>query len=362
MTSAAGTLVETLLQGPIYSLAAAEKTRLFEDALGDLTRHHFGRCAPYRRMLSALGIDPAQPRALADFPFLPARLFKMADMRSIDEGEIKRVLTSSGTGGTPSKIYLDAATAAAQAKVLTRIVGDFIGTARLPMLVIDAPSTGKSRDQLSARTAAILGFSIFGRDITYALADDMSIDRPAIDAFLERHGDRPILLFGFTSIVYRHFAVSLRAGGVRLSLDKGVLIHGGGWKKLADQAVDNTAFKALLAETAGLTRVHNYYGLVEQTGSIFMECAQGHFHCSDFSDVLIRGPDFSVRELGRKGLIELMSLLPRSYPGHVLLTEDEGTLLGVDDCPCGRRGRYFQVHGRVARAEVRGCSDAYASR
>lgn len=358
MTSA----IETLLQGPVYSLAEADKTRLFEGALGELTRHHFAQCAPYRQMLTNLGFDPQASRVIADFPFLPARLFKMLDLRSIAATEIKRVLTSSGTSGTPSRIYLDAATAAAQARVLTRIVGDFIGTARLPMLVIDAPSTGKSRDQLSARTAAILGFSIFGRDITYALAEDMSIDRPAIDAFLERHGDRPILMFGFTSIVYRHFAASLRAEKSRLTLGKAVLIHGGGWKKLADQAIDNAAFKALLAETAGVTRVHNYYGLVEQTGSIFMECDRGRFHCSNFSDILIRGSDFSVHETGRKGLIELVSLLPRSYPGHILLTEDEGTLLGVDDCPCGRRGRYFQVHGRVARAEVRGCSDAYASR
>ena len=51
--------------------------------------------------------------------------------------------------------------------------------------------------------------------------------------------------------------------------------------------------------------------------------------------------------------------LPRSYPGHSLLTEDLGVLLGEDDCPCGRKGKYFKVTGRVPRAEVRGCSDTY---
>ena len=53
-------------------------------------------------------------------------------------------------------------------------------------------------------------------------------------------------------------------------------------------------------------------------------------------------------------------LLPGSYPGHVLLTEDVGTLEGEDDCPCGRKGRYFKVHGRIAKAEVRGCSDTFS--
>ena len=48
-----------------------------------------------------------------------------------------------------------------------------------------------------------------------------------------------------------------------------------------------------------------------------------------------------------------------SYPGHSLLTEDEGVLLGEDDCKCGRLGKYFLVLGRVKNAEIRGCSDAY---
>ena len=79
--------------------------------------------------------------------------------------------------------------------------------------------------------------------------------------------------------------------------------------------------------------------------------------------MLIRRPeDFSLAKPGEKGLIELMSLLPVSYPGHVLLTEDEGEILGEDDCPCGRLGKYFKIHGRMAGAEVRGCSDTYEQR
>jgi hypothetical protein len=46
----------------------------------------------------------------------------------------------------------------------------------------------------------------------------------------------------------------------------------------------------------------------------------------------------------------------------VLLTEDEGEILGEDDCPCGRLGKYFKIHGRVRGAEVRGCSDTYEKR
>ena len=62
-------------------------------------------------------------------------------------------------------------------------------------------------------------------------------------------------------------------------------------------------------------------------------------------------------ESGKVGVLEVLSLLPRSYPGHSLLTQDLGTVHGVDDCPCGRLGTRFSVAGRVPKAEIRGCSD-----
>ena len=59
----------------------------------------------------------------------------------------------------------------------------------------------------------------------------------------------------------------------------------------------------------------------------------------------------------KKGLIQLFSLLPTSYPGHNILTEDIGEIIGEDNCKCGLKGKYFLVHGRAKEAEIRGCSD-----
>ena len=61
-----------------------------------------------------------------------------------------------------------------------------------------------------------------------------------------------------------------------------------------------------------------------------------------------------IREIG---LIQTLSLLPLSYPGHNILTEDLGVIHGIDDCSCGRKGKYFTVLGRVPNTELRGCSD-----
>jgi hypothetical protein len=82
-----------------------------------------------------------------------------------------------------------------------------------------------------------------------------------------------------------------------------------------------------------------------------------------FSDIITRrAGDFSVCDYGEPGIIQVLSMIPHSYPGHSLLTEDEGVVLGEDDCPCGRKGKYFKVIGRLKNAEIRGCSDTYAAK
>ena len=48
-----------------------------------------------------------------------------------------------------------------------------------------------------------------------------------------------------------------------------------------------------------------------------------------------------------------------SYPGHSVLTEDKGMIVGEDDCPCGRKGKYIKITGRIPKAEIRGCSDTF---
>jgi phenylacetate-coenzyme A ligase PaaK-like adenylate-forming protein len=349
--------------GP-YSFDAEAKSRKLTGALTQLTRWHADRCEPYARTVNALGTNLDAITCLADVPYIPVRLFKDFDLLSIESNEVFKVMTSSGTSGQKvSRIYLDRHTAALQTKVLSRLMSDVLGKKRLPMLIIDSPGVLKNREAFSARGAGILGFSMFGQDVTYALDDSMALDMPAIEAFVVRHRGSPVFIFGFTFMIWRHFVLPLQEKGIHLSLDEGIVLHGGGWKKLQDQAVDSKAFRTALQAVANVSRVVNYYGMVEQTGSLFIECEQGHLHAPIYADVIVRRPkDFSVANFGEEGLIEVLSLLPLSYPGHALLTEDLGVLLGEDDCLCGRLGKYFNVSGRLERAEIRGCSDTYEAR
>ncbi len=345
-----------------YAMGQTEKDRFLTETLVGLTLYHRDNCPRYRRMLDGLGFDIRSVSHYSEIPFLPVRLFKEMELRSIPPADVFKTMTSSGTTGTAvSRIYLDKETAGNQQRALVNIVSDYIGPKRLAMLIVDEPSVVKDRAMFSARGAGILGFSIFGAKRIFALDDRMQLDVAGIRAFLDQHRGQPLLLFGFTFMVWKHFYQELLKLDVPLDLSQGILIHGGGWKKMASEAVSSVEFKQRLHDVCGLSRIHDYYGMVEQTGSVFMECGVGHLHASIYSDVIPRHSlDFSPCAIGELGILEVFSVLPRSYPGHCLLSEDEGAILGVDDCPCGRKGKYFKVSGRLAHAEIRGCSDTYA--
>lgn len=353
-----------ILDIPPYSLNKTEKEKLLSPFLTSLSRYHYEHCLPFKKMMDSVHFDIRRDYNYAELPFLPVRLFKMFELNSVPKEDIIKTMTSSGTSGQAvSRIFLDRDTSSSQTKALTKIVSSFIGSQRVPMIIVDSESVIKDRNLFSARGAGILGFSMFGSKRMYALNDKMELNIDELQSFLEKHQGERIFMFGFTFMVYQHLYKELVKSGFRPDLSNAVLIHGGGWKKLISESVSSTVFREKLNDVCGISSVHDYYGMVEQTGTIYMECECGHLHAPVFSDIIIRRPhDFSVASIGEKGIIQVLSILPKSYPGHSLLTEDEGVLLGEDDCACGRLGKYFKIEGRLKNAEIRGCSDTYATK
>lgn len=355
--------LDELFSLPPYSLSKKDKEEVLTDRLLELTEYHRQNCPEYCRILESVSYERDKVSSSNSIPFLSVRLFKELSLISIPSEDVVKTMTSSGTSGQKvSKIYLDRETATNQQNVMIKLVSDFIGFDRMPMIVVDCPSVIKDRAMFSARGAGILGFSMFGSKKMYALDDDMRLNATGLAEFLEQFQGRRILLFGFTFMVWQHFYKELMRLNFNLDLSNAVLIHGGGWKRLVADAVTPEEFKKRLKDVCGLEHIHDYYGMVEQTGCIYVECDYGHLHASIFSDVITRRPiDFAECEIGEPGIIQTLSVIPKSYPGHSILTEDEGVVLGIDDCPCGRKGKYFKVIGRLKKAEIRGCSDTYAA-
>jgi hypothetical protein len=340
-----------------FSLGGAEKERVLGGVLADLVDHHRAACAPYARVLDALWPDVREIATPADVPWLPVGLFKTHELASVPADEVVRTLTSSGTSGqTPSRILLDRPSTARQTRALVRTMGAVLGAQRRPMLIVDAKETVADRASFNARAAGILGMSIFGRDHLYLLDAEHRVRHEALAEWLAAHDGQPLLVFGFTFMVWQHLA------GLGVALGDAVLVHGGGWKSLAAQAVSRKEFAERLRASCGIVRVCDYYGMVEQIGSVFPEGACGLLHAPNHADVIVRDPvTWAPVPDGVEGVIEVLSALPTSYPGHAILTEDRGTVVVRDGCACGWRGAGLRVHGRLPQAELRGCSDVGAA-
>lgn len=357
-------MLEELFDLNPYSLEKKDKERILTEKLLSLTKHHIENCVIYKNIISAIGFNPENIKNYYDIPFLPVRLFKNFSLKSIEDNQIFKVMTSSGTTGhSVSKIYVDKDTGLLQQKTLIKIMSDFVGRKRLPMLVIDSPKVVKDRNLFSARGAAILGLSMLAKERVYALDENMNPNLVVIDEFFTKYKTEPFIIFGFTFMVWLYLYQFLLGKGKNYNLSNAFLITGGGWKKLTSEQITRDDFKEKLKELCGIGHFIDHYGMVEQTGCIYAECEHGHLHASIFSDVITRNyKNFSPCKIGEKGIIQVVSLLPHSYPGHSLLTEDEGIILGEDDCPCGRKGKYFCITGRIKKAELRGCSDTYAAK
>ena len=352
--------LDAMLRLAPYSLAATEKGAWLFRTLNELTVRHRRQCAEYERLLSVMWPGSDVAKTMAELPFLPVGLFKSHRLASVPEAEIFKTLTSSGTTSQQvSRIYLDRETAGLQTSALVSIMSSVLGPRRLPMLILDTTGILKNRTQFSARAAGVLGMSSFGAHHFYALDEQMQLDVEGLKGFLSKHGGQPFLMFGFTFMVWQYFYQQVRDLG--LDLSNGILIHSGGWKKLQEVAVSNEAFKRSLRDACGISRSYNFYGMVEQVGSVFLEGDDGFLYTPNFADVVVRDPvTWEEAPVGQVGVIQVLSALPRSYPGHSLLTEDLGIVHGVDSGKAGRRGKYFSVIGRVPKAELRGCSDTHA--
>jgi hypothetical protein len=341
------------MNGPLLTQAMRETTLL--PMMIELIDHHRRACPAYARILDAIGHVAGRhythPR---DVPWLPVRLFKEHRLISTTRDEVA-VLTSSGTTSTNvSRIFLDRDAAERQRRMLTATLARLTGPRRLPLLIIDASSAVR-QERSSIRGATVLGVMNVGREHVFALDDDQNIDAPAVEHFLQRHGSETFLIFGFTSLVWTRFQTFAHTRG--LDLTHALLLHTGGWKKLADQAVSPHEFRTRFRETTGLSRCHNFYGMVEQGGVIHIESASGDgLYCPDFADVIVRDPQtWEEAAVGTEGVIQVLSAAPRAHPGHALLTEDRGVVHGIDDGEWP--GKRFSILGRLARAEPRGCAD-----
>jgi len=363
--------VESLLSLPPYSQPPEEKQAGLLAILKQELDYACQRHAGYKNYVEHWPLDYHTTDCVADLPFLPVGLLKAnPPLTLVDLNEVKRTLTSSATTSQlPSRVVLDSPTARRMTKGVVTIVRDFIGPARRPYLVVDTPDFKGSANGLGARGAAIQGLQPFASEIACCLSLDdqgeLKLDQDRLREFAKDRQDTEVLVYGFTFILWNHLVKPLMAEGIRLNLPKARILHSGGWKRLQDQAVEKTVFNQQLAGTFSCSpdRIIDFYGMVETVGVIYPDCPEGNKHGPVFGDVIVRNPlTLEPVAAGEYGIVQVCSVLPTSFPGHLLLTEDRAQVISYDDCPCGRRGISFRFAGRVPKTELRGCGNLQINR
>lgn len=357
--------IERLLSVPPYAQSPEERHACLLEVLKEELDYACARHVGYNNYIQQWPRDYRSAIRVADLPFLPVRMLKANPPLSfVNQDEVKRTLTSSATTSqTPSRVVLDSPTARRMTKGIVSIVRDFIGPARRPYLVADTPGFQGS-SELGARGAAIQGLQPFASETTHCLTPDaqgdLILDRDRLKQFAQDRQDTEVLVYGFTYILWNHLVKPLTAEGICLNLSKARILHSGGWKRLQDQAVEKAVFNERLARVFGCSpdRIVDFYGMVESVGVIYPDCSAGNKHGPVFGDVIVRNPlTLEPVAEGEYGIVQVCSILPTSFPGHLLLTEDMAQVLAYDGCSCGRRGISFRFAGRVPKAELRGCGN-----
>ena len=362
--------IDTLLAARPYGLPPDEHKRELLSAFRDEIEYACDASSAYSNYVEHWPVEPRAAGTIADLPFLPVGVFKRNPPLSlVASSEIKRTLTSSSTTGqVPSRVVLDSATSRRMTKGLIRIIRDFIGSARRPYLVIDTTENLAASAQLTARGVAIQGLESFASSTFCCLREEqgcMTLDLERLQSWAREVRSTDILVYGFTYVIWTQFVQALKRADTTLNLPNVHVLHSGGWKRLQEQAVTKELFAREVAAAFGCTpeRVIDYYGMVENVGVVYPDCEFGNKHVPAFGEVIVRDSlTLAPVAPGRQGLIQICSVLPTSFPGFLILTEDIGELVDYDGCPCGRRGSYFRFVGRAPKAEVRGCGNLQTTR
>lgn len=363
--------MDLLFAEPVYS-ADPQTDALYLKALQEELIFHYEHNDMYRQFCNRKGFDPhAELTDIRQIPPVSVSVFKNLGfgLASVPKEDIKLHLQSSATSGTPSTIVVDKVTSKRQAKAMVKVMQEFIGKDRKPFLVLDIDPRSADRVLLGARFAAITGYLNFASKSGYFLKAKNGVSYFDIDAIKEYlaniPADQPVVVFGFTYIMYSNVLKAILAKGEKILLPKGSkIIHIGGWKKLEAEKVDKSLFNQQLADGFGIepTDVIDIYGFTEQMGLNYPDCPCGCKHASSYVKVLAR--DVVTREVlpeGQEGMMEFITPVPHSYPGNVVLTDDMG-VIEKDSCPYGRPGQRFRITGRMKKAEVRGCGDILSAK
>uniref|UniRef100_Q07JQ2 Acyl-protein synthetase, LuxE n=1 Tax=Rhodopseudomonas palustris (strain BisA53) TaxID=316055 RepID=Q07JQ2_RHOP5 len=344
----------------------ADSDACFLAAMQEAFAFHYQASPVYRALCDDAGFAPKDLKTaddLAKLPYILVDVFKRHHLTSLPEEQITITFTSSGTSGQKSHIALDQASFDRQALMRRRIIESQGLASDIPVnYLVFSYDPSLAEGVGAAHTHAIYATFAPALEKIFAIRADADgkpsfDDRDCVDV-LCRYAEQsaPVRIGGFPAFSWRTLQ-ELERQGKRLRFAPGSLvIHGGGWKSMADEAIPPELYASKVEELLGIPRqnVRDFYGFVEH-GVPYVTCAEGHFHVPVYGRVFIRDPlTLKLLPEGAVGLPQMLTAYNRAQPNISVLATDYAAL--HSNCPCGRKGWTLSLHGRAGVRKHQGCA------
>lgn len=348
--------VETLLNNfPAFGGDQRLLGQVQQDILNASHNFFYETDVDYRNFTTLMGFNELGAFDLSRgiIPFLPSDYYKWSNSVSSNEDRILSV-QSSGTSDTRSTIKLDRKNTNFQRIALSKILSHFLGSDRKHLVLIGGGLSG-NKDLVSTSDIAVRGFALAASKIHRI--GRSSVNAKTFKSILSEIGDKQFILFGMTFEIFLAIREEVIPRGTYENM---IVIHGGGWKKLFESRLEKSEFYDLISSAWGTKKIHDYYGMAEQGGTVYFECARNNYHVSNYSRIFIRDAGLGESKVGETGVMHTLSFVQTSYPGISILTQDLGRISSASqvDCKCGTPGPVIRIEGRIKEAGVKGCSDA----
>ena len=337
--------------------------QLFIESFRETALKHFDGNAVFRAFWHDAGLHPrdiTDEAALLRVPPLMVHLFKERELCSVPREEVVLTLTSSGTGGQRSQMFLNQRSLSRVrhlALEIHRALG-LTSTDEVNYLCFTYdPAVAK--DLGTAFTDELLTSFTSRHSVYYTFQwneqkqDFAFNEQGVLDTLLrfEREG-KPVRILGFPAFLFK----LIKDHDLKLDLGARSWVQtGGGWKGLAAEEIPKAEFRAFVAQRLGIPmgNIRDLFGMVEH-GIPYVDCHLGNMHIPNFARVFTRSADGArILPDGERGLLQLMCTYNDSYPAMALLTTDWGR---VGQCGCEIGGPTLELLGRAGVSKHKGCA------
>jgi hypothetical protein len=307
----------------------------------------------YRALCERRNAGPETIHDWRQIPALPTSAFKEYEVSSIPVGERARVFHSSGTTGqVPSRHFHNAESLSVyEASLLPWFERHFFATQPAPMkLLFLTPETAPHSSLVHMFTTVRRHFGTPDSAFTGRVNPDGAWEldlEPTLSAVREAVGENtPLGVLG-TAFSFVTLLDHLQSASKRFALPKGSRIMETGGYKGRTRTLTKAQLRQMLAKFLGVPFIHVLaeYGMSELSSQAY-DNAAGVFHFPPWARALVISPETGAESgEGETGLLRVFDL---ANIGSVLAVQTEDLAV--------RRGEGFELLGRAASAESRGCS------